>query len=797
MYLIAIQTSIPSIKTRKTFPGCIRSFTGFPFEGEGDDTGLKYIACVAIKLRDPKTIPWNSIPKTEDKMHTTIKIFITRYLLPITEIQHMIREKIEYLSYNISNDEIPEEHELSLWVNFLPPLKKFHVAHLNNITDGFTETLKHDINTGNHKQFDKLLVIESKIISYSMAIQELIQQIVEKKELLLRSGSKPFMDNACCNELGSNSITTLQYFINENPDINHYNQIVKNLSFLIHDIKLLTQSAIMLPNVNTKREFPSITTELSEETIYETFIQLCKFQSSLPLTDELIRICKDKPDYIVKTDSIQEKIEKLKRDDRKYTIDTFLHLFQTVNKNNIIQISLHKTVELGFQNVLNNLNITNNENVASSLIQKLEVLTEDCDVLITEDTTEMRTLKNYLENSNTAMKQTVIDFIKRKAKISGAELSKITKFINNLTVWRFDLTPRNAEVKISDDGLYNYINFFKNFISLFSTVFPNMIINTKIHSINPPKYWGLSKSHTDMVEQMVETFYAPLEQFYGLSTITNILTEIQYTTKGIFDLSNQTPVLTSILVGDIEKYNVFDKTIVTLLYEYYIVSIFNDYIGLTQKPTMISKMLNVTKNTDDTDLFNADFEIEQQLRFTKEEQEFVQGDVNALQQDVAKLLVAYISIMMKSKKMIDISFDDIEDRIFKLKEAEKYTFTDRLRAMNDEEKDIDNILKHNKLGALYSIGLSKGLKEYDHENFEHDKLVAEKISVIQNRLKKHTRDTVDIDDALNDMDIDDALNDMDVDDDIQHENDLDMTMMTMDREDDNDDDPWGENEEEY
>ena len=46
-YLIGIQTSIPSIKTRKTFPGCVRSFSGYPLEGEGDDSGLNYLACVA------------------------------------------------------------------------------------------------------------------------------------------------------------------------------------------------------------------------------------------------------------------------------------------------------------------------------------------------------------------------------------------------------------------------------------------------------------------------------------------------------------------------------------------------------------------------------------------------------------------------------------------------------------------------------------------------------------------------------------------------------------------------------
>ena len=44
MFLIAAQTAIPSVKTRKTHPGCIRSFSGYPFEGQGDLTSLTYLS---------------------------------------------------------------------------------------------------------------------------------------------------------------------------------------------------------------------------------------------------------------------------------------------------------------------------------------------------------------------------------------------------------------------------------------------------------------------------------------------------------------------------------------------------------------------------------------------------------------------------------------------------------------------------------------------------------------------------------------------------------------------------------
>ena len=41
---IAIQISIPTIQTRKTFPGCVKSFSGFPLEGSSNYDGIIYVA---------------------------------------------------------------------------------------------------------------------------------------------------------------------------------------------------------------------------------------------------------------------------------------------------------------------------------------------------------------------------------------------------------------------------------------------------------------------------------------------------------------------------------------------------------------------------------------------------------------------------------------------------------------------------------------------------------------------------------------------------------------------------------
>jgi hypothetical protein len=596
------------------------------------------------------------------------------------------------------------------------------------------------------------------------------------------------MDNACCNESGNTNVTTLQYFINNDKNIEYYNNIVFSLTSFVHDIKILTQSAIMLSEINTKNTFSVLSNDFSEETIYHAFITLCKFQSSIPLTEELALFCVDKPVYLKKMDSIQEKITKLKRDGRNYTKEQFLRLFQIVSRNNIIKISLDaKNITCGNNliNLLVRFDNENDENIPKVFIQKLEKLLDTYDVPIEEDTKEMRNLKDYLQMSIGKMKNELLEFIKLKAKVSSNELKNITKFIQNISVWSFDETQRHVDIKISDDGLYNYVNFIKNYIELFVIVFPSMILNQKIQTIEPPKYWGLAKNHSNEVKEMVSNFYKPIEKFYGNSSIKNVLNEVMLKSRGIYLLSQNTPVLTNIKIGNKEIYNSFDKRITMLLYEYYFLNVLTDYIYLTKDPSMVTKIL-IVNDKDNSELFSADFLIEQQLRFTESEQEFIQGDVMKLNQEVAKLITAYLSIMMRSKKTINVSYNDIQDKVFKLKEAEKYDFTDKLRDMTDDQRAVDTILKHHKLGPLYSLGMSKGIKEYDVEHFEHDKKIAENVAKIQNKLKKQGTlgDDVDLDDAIEQMNVE-----RDIDEDL---------AMDMNSTDDYDDgDPWGDENENF
>jgi uncharacterized protein YsxB (DUF464 family) len=197
---------------------------------------------------------------------------------------------------------------------------------------------------------------------------------------------------------------------------------------------------------------------------------------------------------------------------------------------------------------------------------------------------------------------------------------------------------------------------------------------------------------------------------------------------------------------------------------------------------MAAQMLKPVK-TDNPSLYSSDFLVEQQLRIAETEDIYLEGNVDKLQEDTAKLLATYMTIMMQTKKTIDISYDKVDDIIFKLKEAEKYTFTDRLRDLDDEQREVENVLKIYKLG-MWSTGLSKGIREYDPENYEHEKEVSARIAEIQNGLRR----TGAIDENNMDLDLEDALEDREA----QDFADADELQMGDIGEDYEDGDPYGD-----
>lgn len=747
MFLIAIQTNMPSIKTRKTYPGCVKSLDGFPIEGAGDYSSVKYLACVAYKTRS-SVKPWNVIMKTkEDIIATKIQAFIENYLITNPEITRKFREKEAYLLIH-GGKEIPEEHSIDLWTNFLPPLMPFKITGLASISQEFAEGLLADLQKGSPAQTEKIAVIQSKIIQFSLAFQEIVTKIIEKKNALLtNSANEPFLENACCNETGFSS--TFDYFNAANKDVSIYNDTVQNLSNILRDINLLTKAAMFFSREDTKLIYPPLSQDFNEETIFRAFIIYCKFNTLAPIPEELLPMCTEKPDFFMATDSIIEKIRKLKNDGRNYSLEAFLRLFQIVSRNNIVNVSIYSqttTIIQKMRELFEKFDEDDEQVVPPALRDHIEANLDTFDVGLTEDPPEMRDFKNYLGRTNRDMKRELLEFIKKNATITKGNLAKTDAFLTDLMSWGSspDAVVRNLNMKIADDSMYESINFVKMYIFNMIKIFPNIILNQiNYDEIVLPKYWNLSPSHYNDVKKSINEYYKALRQFYGNKALTNLLTEVQSQLENMLLLAKFTPAMSNISYGGEENHAIFNKQISMGLFEHYILEVFLKYISLTDDESILE--IEPTPPVSD-DIFGDDSEDEAE-RERQADDEFdvrnpesfrqqTEGYRSALKKLTAKLLVEFINIMMDHKSMTNNSYEYIMDRVFKLREKEKDTFTDRLQNLTDEERDADTILKINKLG-VWSKGLQKGLTKYVKEDYDDEKKLMEQLADAERAVAKN------------------------------------------------------------
>jgi hypothetical protein len=78
--------------------------------------------------------------------------------------------------------------------------------------------------------------------------------------------------------------------------IKEYNEIVQRLSNIIQDVTNYSKSGMLFSTINTKNKYPPISQNFDEKTIYLSFIYFCKFKSLIPISDDLLPLCTDKPD---------------------------------------------------------------------------------------------------------------------------------------------------------------------------------------------------------------------------------------------------------------------------------------------------------------------------------------------------------------------------------------------------------------------------------------------------------------------------------------------------------------------
>ena len=726
---LAIQISIPAIKTKKTFPGCVRSFSGFPLDGSSSYEGIIYIACVANKLK-AKTAPWNSLTRMNEKGITKrIVDLMNKYAILDPQIRQAIQDKRQFILLN-KDDEIPIEHDIRKWKTLLPPLIPIKLDRVDNITPGFRESLLKHLKKGNYKQHEQLLIIESKMIQFGMSIIENMQKITTKvSPLLTNAANEPFLENACCHDDDKRS--TYDYFVALNPTIEEHNNFIEYLYNIIQDMTDITRPVILFDPNNTKISFPPLTQEFTEETIYKTFIKYCKFDLKIKLPPDLERLCGEVPDSYDQFDPIKTTIEKFKRAGKHFTPEMMERLLSTIASKNQLKLNINPEVLSNTQQIRVIIELLEQEDDTSippPLRAKILGILDTYDISLKEDTMEIRDLKNYLGKRNQEMKDTILSFVRKNSKLTPRKLNPFVEFMTN-----FSLFSTSETQKEEDD--YQTIQNIRTFLNDFLHTFPNIVINeVDYDEMKIPRHWKLTERHNLDVKRIIISYYSPLLKSYGNEKLKTILRGLGQNTRNIIGFIDVIPCFRDLEIKDKLVYSIFSTRVVLPLCEFLFLSSILELIELSDQT--IIEIKNKPEQISDLQDWSQVGEIEPQSEELTAV-EIVEGDIKEQNEKTSLYLIDCISILNENYKINSLSYDEIMRRVNRAKEMEKDQVTKRLKDMTDEQREINTLFKSYKLEE-WGVGLQKGLTQYVGETYDQEREAIERRAILELQVGKQS-----------------------------------------------------------
>ena len=606
---ISIQCVIPTPKTRKTHAGCVRSFTGYPIDGDADVSGLMYIACIAYKIKT-SIEPWNTLKsfKKEGDILAKMKTLMDASILTKPAIKERLQMKRDYLRdvrAGGAGEAVPEELSVLRWANFMPVMKSLdNMPTPQNVAADFANQLITDMKRGFHGQHDKLAVLESKCQYFGLSIQQMIHHVVKNSSpLLLNMASEPFLENACCNEpVDRRSKRVIDYFMEREQNIHHHNRIIGFLTKTMREMAVMTRATTIIDNRNTRFQYPNIPAAFNEQTVYRAFIHYCRMNQqyasaaasgsgsggaltsfgtdnpvstavAMYLHPELREICPAKPQDWNSTDIIDDKIRKLKRDSNIFDDKSLERLLKAVNGHKMVDASYKTAVRpqenvpfQRFQDAILHLDRCDNGGeeehreehrseldrciIPSELRQLILAILNSGSKYVQEDTEEMRELKNYLQTKNREMRGTVLGFLEKNAKQTKSKFREIEKIID--TVLDFEINKSSTVLmSATDETRAKSIQFMKNTLTRLIDVIPSIInYGVDFDDTNIPKHWGFSPNHMKDIKGIISSHYTSLKTFYNDHVIKEVLRHAEHHVRDLKIMLENTPFMAEIFFDE-------------------------------------------------------------------------------------------------------------------------------------------------------------------------------------------------------------------------------------------------------
>jgi hypothetical protein len=748
--LVAIQTETPSFKIRKTFPGCIQSFSGYPAdEGSVEDmSGLKYIVCV-MKKTESSIEPWNTIQKMPaDILQGRVKTIISEYLISRTDITELYAKKREYVALH-PEETIPAEHSIQKWRGFLPPVVKFTVLKsLKGLSNEYKTELLTLMREGKRDQRDHISIFKTKVLQYGYGLIESVNNVVHGKEMLLKTSSKiPFLENACCNDKSNQ--TPMNYFATEEETVKPHLKMIEGWTEILHNITQISKASLLYHVKRTGIQRPAVPTEHFTENVYLAFIHYCNLDRDAPIPHGLQVLMKEKPAGYDRSWTLNEKIEFLKTNGKRYTVGNLMQLMEIVNRDNLVgkyDKQLRGTAVSALGDFLEYAESQDDSIIDRPLCDLLHAVIKAFDpkVMIMDDLEkpqpEVFELNKYLSRANENMLDVIASFLQQHGNLSAKKFTELQTMLSDIHIWTLDSPPAGSN---DETSMYTVTQFMKNSVYNISRVYPEMIQNNHTVNPKPSKHWNVSPNHAIDIANFLESYYTPLAKFKNDAVIRELLSDTQ---RRLVDLSlfldvlpkfspiHKTVVLEEGTKENLSWYAFFGKRTAYMLMTYVWYTALCEFIEATDNEDLLyTDVLNRKQERRDAIRDRADpllygesdapvdeETVDEVDDLNELEVQIKMGNSKELKTRVAELLLTFLEVENKSKSEIDASYQALDKQLRRSRQKEKKLITDFLKNLDPDERRVEDNKKALKLGR-WNVGMQKGLVKYDKATYERER----------------------------------------------------------------------------
>jgi len=794
--LIVVQTAIPMMDIKRTFPGCVKSFSGYPLNmGQEDMSTIKYFSCVLKKIYTDNKEEKNLVPKKIEDLELILFGILKDTLLLQPNILKLYDDKRQYIRTLPDSSDIDSDNAITVenrWPHFLPPLSPF------TISSGSLEKISPPDSEKGKQRILNIYLVKNQILSLSVVL--FIREILTRKQLLFQSKSgKPHLQNACCDDILHNpSIPFLQYFENEDPAIAKTIEILRNLGDKIDELREKSKALYLRKPLlgsgtagtgststevegtegegPTKKDKQNIIFSYDTEVLYAALIHYCKLNSDIyPIPRDLDFLCSKKPvdPFPSISTPMIEKIDFLEKNKIRTDARKTIALMNTIHQRH--PVSIIQSIDVSPKN-------------------KMQMALEDFRDANLDIPSISEEIEPWLDTLTTDTEGTEsFDFLERNQEFKESFFS----FINIHAPKKPTMSELNVELKVLYDWnnyknipLSNMFSHMRSIFVRFAIIYPSYLLSSETFGIGKlsekAKHWKLIPSDYKYLQHNLQTYTLVLNQFKKDEILEPIFEKIVDRIHPLFEFLDSGIFSVSALDKEGDSSDEYNRK--KNIYEMCLFCIhlcFEIWMKLADHPDIYriitkrirEKALNDIEESTVPDIIG---ENEDEEEFDSELQEvditntFSLENTNNTKQRLAELFLAMMKTIrtkeqVNDKEAVMMTYADIMKEVDYSRDREKQKIKKYFTDLSTEERKAELILKKLHLG-IFAVDQNKLNKygKYTGMFGDKDEIVVNKSVLAAREKEQEMEDLSEIQEFFNsdNMDVEGDIFGDDVDEDV-------------------------------